>query len=185
MADANVTPSLGRYLRKINDRDFAQMVIEGKTVKELCSVFSVTHQAVSLRAKKLGLSGQIRKPARVRSKAEHQVYAYYGLPNATIRSLVKNGVTRAFSCQRRNAIARDIEWKLTLAQWWGIWTESGKWDQRGRERGLWVMARHGDVGPYAEGNVFICTHSQNLSDAAKWRREKDDAKNMVTTPKLC
>jgi hypothetical protein len=68
-------------------------------------------------------------------------------------------------CNQRTASSkRGIEWCLTFPQWMAIWQESGKWEQRGCGQG-YVMARKGDVGPYAVGNVYICTQSQNAKDA--------------------
>ena len=66
--------------------------------------------------------------------------------------------------QMRSAISRGIEWKMPLADWWRIWQESGKWEQRGRGQG-YCMARHGDSGPYSPDNVYICTIAQNFSDS--------------------
>lgn len=69
----------------------------------------------------------------------------------------------AFRTQQHNADARGVEWKLKLWEWWQIWQDSGRWEQRGRGSG-YVMARHGDEGPYAVGNVFICHATENNSN---------------------
>jgi hypothetical protein len=71
--------------------------------------------------------------------------------------------TVAFNRQRQAARQRKIEWKLMLSQWWSIWEASGKWGERGRGQG-YVMCRHGDVGPYAVGNVFIARAIENSSN---------------------
>lgn len=71
---------------------------------------------------------------------------------------------RRFIEQRRNANKRGIEWQFTFAEWWSIWQESGKWEQRGRGQG-YCMARYGDSGPYSPANVYICTVGQNFSDS--------------------
>jgi hypothetical protein len=73
---------------------------------------------------------------------------------------------RAFQHQRYRAGARGIEWKLTLAEWWAIWEESGHWRERGIGRSF-MMCRIGDLGPYEVGNVFIGPGVMNLSAAAK------------------
>jgi hypothetical protein len=74
---------------------------------------------------------------------------------------------RAYSHQRTAAMgARGIEWKLTLPEWWTIWTLSGHWHERGVGRG-YHMCRRGDVGPYVVGNVFIAPGVENLSAATK------------------
>lgn len=71
-----------------------------------------------------------------------------------------------FQEQRRRARQRGIDWLLTFKEWWGVWTESGKWDERGRSKALSaVMSRYGDVGPYALGNVHITTLSANFIES--------------------
>lgn len=75
----------------------------------------------------------------------------------------------AFRRQRNFAAVRGIEWQLSLQQWWSAWQESGRWAQRGRRKGLYVMARNGDVGPYALGNIYFTTLEQNSSDQFKWK----------------
>lgn len=72
---------------------------------------------------------------------------------------------RRFKYQRIHARQRGVEWLLTFEQWFAIWTESGHWHERGRTRGCYVMGRHGDVGPYAVGNVSIITTEQNVREA--------------------
>jgi hypothetical protein len=70
----------------------------------------------------------------------------------------------AFTDQQRKAKHRGIEFLLTFGEWWTIWETSGKWEQRGCRKGQYVMARHGDIGPYQRDNVRICTVSDNYAD---------------------
>lgn len=76
---------------------------------------------------------------------------------------------RAFTTQRCNARRRGIGWELSLWEWWQIWQQSGKWKLRGRGQG-YVMARDGDAGPYAVGNVFITTAADNSSNSPRKKR---------------
>lgn len=71
---------------------------------------------------------------------------------------------RQFSAQKARAKHRGIEWRLTLDEWLSIWVESGRYEQRGRGAGKYVMARLGDRGPYEVGNVFISSSEQNFRD---------------------
>lgn len=87
---------------------------------------------------------------------------------AVIRNLKKP--TRAYVLQRKSARARGIGWEFNLWQWWTVWHESGKWDQRGCRQGCYVMCRKGDVGPYAVGNVYIATCTQNMLDYLSHKR---------------
>jgi hypothetical protein len=74
---------------------------------------------------------------------------------------------RKFRQQQRDAAHRGINFLLSFGQWWSIWQRSGHWDQRGIRRGQYVMARYGDQGPYAVGNVRICTTTEN-SKERRW-----------------
>ncbi len=61
----------------------------------------------------------------------------------------------AFDKQRSNAARRGVKWLITLPQWADVWKASGRWEQRGKSAGSYCMARNGDAGPYAIGNVSI------------------------------
>lgn len=74
----------------------------------------------------------------------------------------------AYKTQKNLARWRGIGFDLSLWQWWTVWQQSGKWEQRGRGQG-YVMCRFGDVGPYAIGNVFIDLARNNTS-ARKGKR---------------
>ena len=67
-----------------------------------------------------------------------------------------------FHQHRRNAtVLRGVGWELSFEEWWSVWKESGRWEQRGRGVGLYCMCRKGDIGPYKIGNVFIGEFSAN------------------------
>jgi hypothetical protein len=75
---------------------------------------------------------------------------------------------RKYIEHRNNAKKRRIAWNFTFVDWWRIWQESGKWEQRGRGPGYhgYVMARYGDADtPYSPDTVYICTQSQNSKDS--------------------
>lgn len=83
-------------------------------------------------------------------------------------SKVKTSLTAAYQTpaykfrqQRCSAAARGVEWQMTFDEWWAVWQASGKWHLRGARDGQYVMGRHGDVGPYAVGNVSIILANEN------------------------
>lgn len=76
-----------------------------------------------------------------------------------------------FFDQRVSARHRGIDWELTFKQWWKIWKDSGKWEQRGRGHGKYQMARFGDEGPYSVDNVRIITSDANLAERASMAGE--------------
>lgn len=105
-------------------------------------------------------------------RAEKIARKRWGIPADEYRALVsKYGNTSTsksplnrYKQQKRSAHTRVIEWKLSFREWWDIWQKSGKWDQRGKGS-RYGMARIGDSGPYAVGNVEIITGKQNSSDS--------------------
>jgi hypothetical protein len=71
---------------------------------------------------------------------------------------------KVFNQQKSNAKRRGIAWRLTFEEWSKIWTDSGKWELRGRNSGQYHMSRPGDQGPYAVDNVRIVLGTQNLNE---------------------
>lgn len=76
----------------------------------------------------------------------------------------------AYRDHRGHAKSRGIEFLLTFSEWLTIWEASGKLAERGRTSGKYCMARFGDKGPYAVGNVEIKTINKNISEA--WNGKK-------------
>lgn len=77
----------------------------------------------------------------------------------------KGSPLRKFTEHRKNARQRGLGWDFTFAEWWRLWQESGKWDQRGRGKHGYVMARWGDGdAPYSVDTVYICTQPENARD---------------------
>jgi hypothetical protein len=95
----------------------------------------------------------------------------------------------AYNKQRRNALKRKdsngnpIAWLFTFDEWIEIWLKSGKWHQRGRRRGQYVMARFGDIGPYAPWNVEIKLHTENASEGQKGKNKSDKTRKKMSEAK--
>jgi hypothetical protein len=91
-----------------------------------------------------------------------------------------------YNQQKQNAKRRGIAWEFDFEDWWKIWRDSGKWGERGCNRGQFVMARNGDSGSYRVGNVSIVEAGFNGSEALKgWgekkrKRELPQINNNVT-----
>jgi hypothetical protein len=69
-----------------------------------------------------------------------------------------------YSVHKACAKRRGIAFELTFEEWFEIWEVSGHFEKRGRSRHEYHMARHGDRGAYAVGNVKIITASQNIKE---------------------
>ncbi|QWG13643.1 hypothetical protein KMZ29_02580 [Bradyrhizobium sediminis] len=72
-----------------------------------------------------------------------------------------------FNLHRWNARVRGIEFTLSFGEWLGIWIASRKLLRRGCRRGQYVMARIGDRGAYAVGNVNIVLATENIAEARR------------------
>lgn len=163
----------------------ASMYRAGKTLEQIGQLYGVTRERVrQVISKCHGLnadSGGARLKAKItrQSRTAQREAACLRKNGCTLlqmkelRAIGKQMIAkghgayrtpiRAFECQRNNAKSRQIPWNLKLWEWWQIWQRSGKWSQRGREVGNYVMCRFGDTGAYEIGNVYIATVSHNLS----------------------
>lgn len=81
-----------------------------------------------------------------------------------------------YSRQKRGAKGRGIEFLLSFRSWLAIWKKSGHLDDRGTKMDQYVMARHGDVGPYAIGNVKIILSPNNIREAIAGKRQSAEHK---------
>ena|SRR5258708_26013420 len=77
---------------------------------------------------------------------------------------MRNPINVKFIDHRKAAKRRSIPFLLTFDQWWDIWNCSGHWDNRGKLRHQYCMARFGDQGAYEVGNIQIITVSQNCAE---------------------
>ncbi len=145
---------------------------DGKTLAEIGETYGISRERV--RQLVAGIhrreGGQAVRSAR---RAEHMA----ALANTQSRlkwgcdwdqyRAIRGKPSIAWCRHRQTARARGIAFELTLWQWWTIWQESGHWDERGNGAEKYAMCRFNDVGPYAVGNVYIATNSQNSKDRFK------------------
>jgi hypothetical protein len=73
-------------------------------------------------------------------------------------------IRQKYSVHKACAKRRGIAFELTFEEWLEIWEASGHFEERGTRSHQYHMARHGDLGPYAVGNVKIVTASQNAAE---------------------
>lgn len=101
-------------------------------------------------------------------------------PEAPITSMLHDpSVKCRYWQQINNAKRRGIEFNMSYEEWLYVWLSSGHFDQRGKGRNKYVMARHGDTGPYEIGNVKIVTNYVNCSEAtAGIKKTKEHAKKL-------
>ncbi len=68
----------------------------------------------------------------------------------------------AYNGHKSGAKRRGVPFLLTFEEWLYIWDKSRHWEDRGNRGGQYGMARFGDIGPYAVGNVEIITCNENM-----------------------
>ena len=164
------------------DQEIVRLRAEGLFIHEVADRVGVSRTRVTqvLREQKReDLKGRDPSDARltklereflVRNGCTEEQYRY--LQGAAV-AMLEEGAPRhatpihAYSAQRANARERGIGWCISIWDWWNVWQSSGKWDRRGVGYGRYVMGRHGDVGPYAVGNVSIISAIENVSTAPK------------------
>lgn len=74
------------------------------------------------------------------------------------------GLRKKFGVQKGDAKRRGVAFSLTFDEWLQIWEVSGHLHERGHGRGKYVMARYGDRGGYALGNVKIVLFEENARE---------------------
>jgi hypothetical protein len=156
---------------------------DGKTLQEVGDVFGVSRERVRQILRRAGISpdaGGVRERTRLRRRetnAKRQIerdartQEFYGCYHD--QAIALNGglilstpgaPARAYIDQRSSAIYRGIEWSITFPEWMAVWDDSGHFDERGKGRDKYCMARVHDIGPYEVGNVYITTIAGNVSD---------------------
>lgn len=157
-----------------NER-MAFMYAQGMTLQKIADEHGITRARVHQVIRRLGVlaedGGQQMVRALKRSEVKNQknadALAKYGVPYDEYKKLRSAGVIRAYKMQKKNAEARAIDFKLSFLEWWTIWKNSGKFDQRGRTKNAYVMSRIKDTGGYEVGNVCIKTLQENSKEAVK------------------
>jgi hypothetical protein len=165
--------------------DVQQRYKKGSTLQDIADVYGVTRERVRQVLHKAGVSRQDGGGSlRARQKKAAAIAAQVGRAEAAARrrfgcsvrdlqmlggwcSKVKDSIAGYYVQQRVNAAARGIRWQITLPEWWAIWEQSGRWEQRGNRRNSFVMCRFGDCGPYSSDNVYIDRMWRNSRDGKR------------------
>lgn len=151
---------------------------QGATMEEIASRFELTRQRIqqvisrtlNLSRKDGGgaLKAERRQQERQRLKDE-KCRLKWGMTCSEKNTFAKLHGTKpflAFKDQKQNSKRRNIAFLLSFQEWWDLWQSSGHWGERGKKGGkhLYVMSRHGDVGPYSRDNIKITTQSENMRE---------------------
>lgn len=145
----------------------------GMTLEQIGQRYGVTRERIRQILKRLGLTGEhggIKKRAQVKrekiaASRDASYIARFGVDYAHYIVIRDGGGVSAFRQQRTNAARRGIGWHLSLGDFWRIWQESGRWQERGRGKGKYCLARYADRGDYTIGNVWVCSFPENCREA--------------------
>lgn len=169
-----------------------EMFLAGKTMEEIGDEFGFSRQRAQAILKQFGLFAAdgghaVRRQRSAVTRAQSRrvindmnAKANYGCTYAELleanegMALTANGsFAERFTRQKINAGIRGVAWEITLPEWKEVWVSSGRWGERGKTG--YVMGRDNDSGPYAVGNVHICTSSENVKEGYSFRRSKSAA----------
>ena len=90
-----------------------------------------------------------------------------------------------YTTHRANSLRRGLDWEFTFEEWWQVWKDSGKWEQRGKSADSYCMARINDEGPYCADNVVITTMTENSRQACDAGSGNDSRCRGGDRPRLC
>ena len=151
---------------RAREAEIIRYYVAGENMEQLGKKYSLSRQRIHqiLKRNELGRihGGQFLCKQLTAEKRRARMQRKYGCSIEQLREYRDNGITAAYSQQRRNALTREIPWELTVGQFAALWIISGKWTSRGRHKENYVMARFFDKGPYVWGNVEIISCSDNV-----------------------
>jgi hypothetical protein len=171
--------------KEFRNKEIIRLYADGQTLQEVGDRFGLTRERVRQILRQFSTltwqdGGANLRLRRAKEKREKDRERYHlkknGCTYEQYKSLLDIGSKmvadgygqertplRAFARQRENAHKRGVEFKFKLWEWWSVWRDSGKWEDRGLQVGQYVMCRIGDVGAYEPSNVFIDTSINNVS----------------------
>lgn len=166
----------------IRAADMRQRYENGETLIQIGARYGVTRERVrQILTRDFGIGARDggkaemgrRKRRELQKKRDARSQKMWGCSHREYLRILKrpDKPTFAYWGQQKNARRRGIGWEINLWQWWKVWQQSGRWDERGRGHG-YQMCRLNDTGPYSVDNVYIATGSENMQDYwAKKRAE--------------
>lgn len=94
--------------------------------------------------------------------------------------MTKDIYRKRYTQHKSNAKMRGVKFLFTFDEWKDWWIATGKWEQRGKLRGQYVMRRHGDVGPYSIDNVFCGVTEENVRDGNLGKEITLETRNKIS-----
>lgn len=181
MSGHNVTGK--RIIPKADHPVLGKRYRDGETLQQIANTYGVSRERIRQILRKINVDGTEGGSARTarlkklrkRADWDRRMLRKYGCTVAEWRYINDRYGTGerspfgAYRRQKENARKRDIPFRLTFWDWWMLWYESGKWEQRGIRHGQYVMSRYGDEGAYEVGNVHIVLSVENIVESLERR----------------
>lgn len=137
------------------------MAVAGLVATEIARQLGVGDRTVRRWAAKCGIRlGNGRPDLAQGGDRQRLIQLNGGVPLCT-----RGAPYRLYRIQKKTALARGVPWEITFPEWLQVWAESGNLHLRGNRKGLYCMARNGDIGPYKVGNVRIALFEENSAEA--------------------
>lgn len=139
-------------------------VNEERSLQEIGDKFGITRERVrQILLKDFGIRGlselakrREAKEAVIKTRRERDTLATKGVSLSELKELRALGVTAAYTAKRNNVIRyHKGHWGLTLAEFWSIWRDSGRFADRGRGASKFGMTTIDGSANFVVGNVEI------------------------------
>lgn len=159
-----------------------ELFMSGLTLREIGEQHKCSHQYIHQVIQSAGLSREdggahadrlkrktreiLHRPAR-RAFWIKQLYGCEPVLYDALMEITPNPIL-AYTRSKVYAQSHDIGWGLNLAQWWSIWLDSGRWEQRGREADRFCMGRLDLSGPYTPDNCYIDNTAAYRARVRRW-----------------
>lgn len=166
--------------RRVGDQRAHDMAIRysaGESLQSIALGYNISRERVRQIIKRLGLNGsnsgrrpnihaeavrkQVKREEQRRMIKKERLESRYHCECELVEKLRnvypsgnKNPIDR-FLMLGANCKRRNIYFDLTLAQWWSVWDQSGKWPECGVGKGKYAMVPIDRGLGYTEGNIEI------------------------------
>ena len=138
----------------------------GETLAAIGDSFDISAERVRKILKKLGLdktnaglaTRNLNKPCK--PAVEPYCVRVYGCSAGELEKFTL-AERQAYLQQKTNVRRTDVQWRLTLPEWSGVWFRSGKWAQRGRGARKYGLCRIDSSGAFSAENVLILRNSRS------------------------
>ena len=170
------------------NKRIAEKFKNGQTLSSIGKEYGISRQAVQIIISRSKLDrsngGYFGSKARIKERAEikkekqrnhiKKINDKYGMNYKDVRELqttlcdttcpTLTNPTYVFFRKKHNAIRAGINWTLKFGDWWKLWSESGKWEERGRKNHEYVLGRKTNKRGFTPENSVIITNKENIAN---------------------